>query len=174
MDLQSIRENLRQKKYQSREDFLSDVNQIVENSTLYNGKMNTAYFLVSCVLDTSAGWYFSNSTQIKSIVFYIALSKKHQRLFIKLAGSVFHCSEYICYASWSCFRIYVNVNAIYCITVHVQMDDHIYTVCPVNNETDFFLSALQTDQQNSIWFWPLECAHLSDHTLISVASVVVV
>jgi Transcription factor involved in chromatin remodeling, contains bromodomain len=99
MDLQSIRENLRQKKYQSREDFLSDVNQIVENSTLYNGKMNTAYFLVSCVLDTSAGWYFSNSTQIKSIVFYIALSKKHQRLFIKLAGSVFHCSEYICYAS---------------------------------------------------------------------------
>jgi hypothetical protein len=38
MDLQSIRENLRQKKYQSREEFLSDVNQIVENSTLYNGK----------------------------------------------------------------------------------------------------------------------------------------
>ncbi|XP_069701181.1 transcription initiation factor TFIID subunit 1 isoform X2 [Periplaneta americana] len=37
MDLQSIRENLRQKKYQSREEFLSDVNQIVENSTLYNG-----------------------------------------------------------------------------------------------------------------------------------------
>ncbi|KAL3284682.1 hypothetical protein HHI36_018831 [Cryptolaemus montrouzieri] len=37
MDLQSIRENLRQKKYQSREEFLADVNQIVENSTLYNG-----------------------------------------------------------------------------------------------------------------------------------------
>lgn len=38
MDLQTIRENLRQKKYQSREEFLADVNQIVENSTLYNGK----------------------------------------------------------------------------------------------------------------------------------------
>lgn len=37
MDLQAIRENLRQNKYQSREDFLADVNQIVENSTLYNG-----------------------------------------------------------------------------------------------------------------------------------------
>lgn len=38
MDLQTIRENLRQKKYQSREDFLTDVNQILENSTLYNGE----------------------------------------------------------------------------------------------------------------------------------------
>lgn len=37
MDLQSIRENLRQKKYQSREEFLADVNQIVENSNVYNG-----------------------------------------------------------------------------------------------------------------------------------------
>lgn len=37
MDLQTIRENLRSKKYQSREEFLADVNQIVENSTLYNG-----------------------------------------------------------------------------------------------------------------------------------------
>lgn len=39
MDLQTIRENLRQKKYQSREEFLADVNQIVENSTLYNGNI---------------------------------------------------------------------------------------------------------------------------------------
>lgn len=45
MDLQTIRENLRQKKYQSREEFLADVNQIVENSTLYNGlyKSSTSY-----------------------------------------------------------------------------------------------------------------------------------
>jgi len=38
MDLQSIRDGLHLKKYQNREEFLSDVNQIVENSTLYNGK----------------------------------------------------------------------------------------------------------------------------------------
>lgn len=37
MDLQAIRENLRQNKYQSREEFLADVNQIVENCSLYNG-----------------------------------------------------------------------------------------------------------------------------------------
>uniref|UniRef100_T1J1P4 Transcription initiation factor TFIID subunit 1 n=1 Tax=Strigamia maritima TaxID=126957 RepID=T1J1P4_STRMM len=37
MDLQTMRENMRQRKYQSREEFLSDVHQIVENSTLYNG-----------------------------------------------------------------------------------------------------------------------------------------
>lgn len=39
MDLQTIRDNLRQKRYQSREDFLADVNQIVENSTTYNGDL---------------------------------------------------------------------------------------------------------------------------------------
>ncbi|XP_072748281.1 transcription initiation factor TFIID subunit 1 isoform X2 [Anoplolepis gracilipes] len=37
MDLQTIRENLRLKKYQSRQEFLADFNQILENSTLYNG-----------------------------------------------------------------------------------------------------------------------------------------
>lgn len=37
MDLQTIRENLRAKKYQSREEFLADVNQIVENCSIYNG-----------------------------------------------------------------------------------------------------------------------------------------
>ncbi|XP_049286152.1 transcription initiation factor TFIID subunit 1 isoform X2 [Anopheles funestus] len=37
MDLQTIRDNIRQKKYQNREEFLIDINQIVENSSLYNG-----------------------------------------------------------------------------------------------------------------------------------------
>lgn len=40
MDLQTIRDGLHLKKYQNREEFLSDVNQIVENSTLYNGTFN--------------------------------------------------------------------------------------------------------------------------------------
>lgn len=42
MDLQTIRDNLRAKKYQSREEFLADVNQIVENSSIYNGNFWTA------------------------------------------------------------------------------------------------------------------------------------
>uniref|UniRef100_A0A182VQB5 Transcription initiation factor TFIID subunit 1 n=1 Tax=Anopheles minimus TaxID=112268 RepID=A0A182VQB5_9DIPT len=37
MDLQTIRDNIRQKKYQTREEFLTDIKQIVENSSLYNG-----------------------------------------------------------------------------------------------------------------------------------------
>lgn len=41
MDLQGIRDNVRQNKYQSREEFLADVNQIVENSILYNGPKST-------------------------------------------------------------------------------------------------------------------------------------
>ena len=37
MDLQTIREQIQQKKYHSREEFLSDINQIMENSSIYNG-----------------------------------------------------------------------------------------------------------------------------------------
>ncbi|KAF4520213.1 hypothetical protein B566_EDAN003926 [Ephemera danica] len=47
MDLQTIRDNLRGKKYQNREEFLTDVNQIVENSTLYNGKFLSFFFINS-------------------------------------------------------------------------------------------------------------------------------
>lgn len=38
MDLQTIRNKLHLKQYQNREDFLFDVNQIVKNSSIYNGK----------------------------------------------------------------------------------------------------------------------------------------
>ncbi|XP_031356543.1 transcription initiation factor TFIID subunit 1 isoform X2 [Photinus pyralis] len=41
MDLQTIRENLRQKKYQSREEFLADIDQIVKNSSRYNGEKSS-------------------------------------------------------------------------------------------------------------------------------------
>lgn len=52
MDLQTIRDNLRQKKYQSREEFLADVNQIVENSTLYNGAKSSLTVAAKRMLDT--------------------------------------------------------------------------------------------------------------------------
>ncbi|XP_022915910.2 transcription initiation factor TFIID subunit 1 [Onthophagus taurus] len=51
MDLQTIRENLRQKKYQSREEFLADVNQILENSTLYNGVKSSLTMAAQRMLD---------------------------------------------------------------------------------------------------------------------------
>ncbi|XP_055893415.1 transcription initiation factor TFIID subunit 1-like isoform X2 [Biomphalaria glabrata] len=54
MDMQTMRENVRQKKYRSREDFLTDLNQIVENSKLYNGAqhlltLNAQSMLTLCI-----------------------------------------------------------------------------------------------------------------------------
>merc|ERR1712071_504179 len=57
MDLQTIRENLRQKKDQSREDFLTDVNQILENSTLYNGEKSILTTAAKRMMDLCPrGW----------------------------------------------------------------------------------------------------------------------
>jgi transcription initiation factor TFIID subunit 1 len=39
-DLTTMREKLRQRKYNTREEFLTDINQILENSSLYNGPTN--------------------------------------------------------------------------------------------------------------------------------------
>merc|ERR1719474_472922 len=38
MDLQTIRDNVQNKKYHSREEFLGDINQMVENSSSFNGE----------------------------------------------------------------------------------------------------------------------------------------
>ena len=38
MDLQTARENVQQRKYHSREEFLNDINQMVENSSSFNGE----------------------------------------------------------------------------------------------------------------------------------------
>lgn len=51
MDMQTIRENIRAKKYQSREAFLVDVNQIVTNSVLYNGSNNMLTRAAKVMLD---------------------------------------------------------------------------------------------------------------------------
>lgn len=40
MDLTTMRDKLRQRRYITREEFLSDINLIVDNSTLYNGATN--------------------------------------------------------------------------------------------------------------------------------------
>jgi len=39
MDLQTIRENIRQKRYTISSDFLADVTLIYENSVIYNGEL---------------------------------------------------------------------------------------------------------------------------------------
>lgn len=52
MDLQTMRENIRQKRYHSREEFLADLNQIVENSTLYNGARSSFTIAAQRMLQT--------------------------------------------------------------------------------------------------------------------------
>ncbi|XP_052278992.1 transcription initiation factor TFIID subunit 1-like isoform X2 [Dreissena polymorpha] len=51
MDLQTIREHIRAKKYQNREDFLLDVNLILKNSTLYNGPKSVITISAQTMLD---------------------------------------------------------------------------------------------------------------------------
>ena len=60
MDLQTIRENIGEKLYKSRAEFLGDVNQIVENSAVYNGE-NDFYTLRSVTLLTYS--HFPNRRQ---------------------------------------------------------------------------------------------------------------
>jgi len=51
MDLQTIRENVQQRKYHSREEFLGDVNQIVENSSSFNGETSILTINSKVIMD---------------------------------------------------------------------------------------------------------------------------
>merc|ERR1719186_1624221 len=51
MDLQTIRDNVHNKKYHSREEFLADINQMVENSATYNGEQSIITINGKAVLD---------------------------------------------------------------------------------------------------------------------------
>ncbi|EFN79615.1 transcription initiation factor TFIID subunit 1 [Harpegnathos saltator] len=64
MDLQTIRENLRMKKYQSREDFLADVNQIVENSKLYNGTKSSLTVAATRMLEMCGARLFERDDRL--------------------------------------------------------------------------------------------------------------
>ena len=68
MDLGTMRENLRQRKYQSREEFLSDVSQIFENSKLYNGEERCPGEKINVNLcpgeNTNANWCPGEKTNV--------------------------------------------------------------------------------------------------------------
>ncbi|XP_029644075.1 transcription initiation factor TFIID subunit 1 isoform X1 [Octopus sinensis] len=51
MDLQTLRENVRRKKYTSREEFLTDVNQMSINSKMYNGDKHLLTLTAKSMLD---------------------------------------------------------------------------------------------------------------------------
>ncbi|XP_037088620.1 LOW QUALITY PROTEIN: transcription initiation factor TFIID subunit 1-like [Pollicipes pollicipes] len=67
MDLQTIRENLRQKKYQSREEFLADVSQIVENSKLYNGAKSVLTLTAEKMRNHLIDWFAEKEDRLMKL-----------------------------------------------------------------------------------------------------------
>ena len=51
MDLQTIRENVQNRKYHSREEFLGDINQMLENSSTFNGENSVLTINCKTILD---------------------------------------------------------------------------------------------------------------------------
>lgn len=51
MDLQTLRANVRDRKYEDRQQFLADVHQIFENSKLYNGAKSVYTYTAQTMLD---------------------------------------------------------------------------------------------------------------------------
>lgn len=83
MDLQTIRENLRQKKYQSREEFLADINQIVENSSIYNGNAPSSRlilfrYLTLCILGPKSSLTIAAQRMLNKCI--ERLGEKEERL----------------------------------------------------------------------------------------------
>lgn len=51
MDLQLLRVNVRERKYEDRQQFLTDVHQIFENSKMYNGPKSVYTYTAQTMLD---------------------------------------------------------------------------------------------------------------------------
>merc|ERR1719228_3281032 len=51
MDLQTVRDNVQNKKYHSREEFLGDINQMVENSSSFNGETSILTINSKVIMD---------------------------------------------------------------------------------------------------------------------------
>ena len=58
MDLATIREGILNNKYQSREEFLNDIRQIVKNSEIFNGENSIFTLKVKFKLDQMEYFYF--------------------------------------------------------------------------------------------------------------------
>ena len=64
MDLQTIKENILKKKYHSREDFLADINQIVENSSLFNGESDVLTVKAKTLLEATIMKFQDNEERL--------------------------------------------------------------------------------------------------------------
>ena len=66
MDLQTLKANVRERKYESREQFLVDVHQILENSKLYNGPKSVYTLTAQNMFDLTLRRFAEASTRSTS------------------------------------------------------------------------------------------------------------
>ena len=67
MDLQTIRGKVQEKRFSSREEFLSDINQIVENARLFNGESSVLTLNSKVLLDTVVQAFTEAEEQLMSL-----------------------------------------------------------------------------------------------------------
>merc|ERR1719150_1014553 len=64
MDLQTIRDNVQNKKYHSREEFLGDINQMVENSSSFNGEASILTINSKAIMERVVARFTENEDRL--------------------------------------------------------------------------------------------------------------
>merc|ERR1712106_1042123 len=67
MDLQTIRDNVQNKKYHSREEFLGDINQMVENSSSFNGEASILTINSKVIMDRVVRRFTENEERLMKL-----------------------------------------------------------------------------------------------------------
>jgi transcription initiation factor TFIID subunit 1 len=67
MDLQTIRDNVQNKKYHSREEFLGDINQMVENSSAFNGEASILTINSKVIMDRVVRRFTENEDRLMKL-----------------------------------------------------------------------------------------------------------
>merc|ERR1712183_723780 len=67
MDLQTIRDNVQNKKYHSKEEFLGDINQMVENSSSFNGEASILTINSKAIMDRVVRRFTENEERLMKL-----------------------------------------------------------------------------------------------------------
>merc|ERR1719474_1717110 len=67
MDLQTIRDNVQNKKYHSREEFLGDINQMVENSSSFNGEASILTINSKAIMERVVARFTENEDRLMKL-----------------------------------------------------------------------------------------------------------
>lgn len=79
MDLQKIREKLHDHAYHAREEFLVDVNQIVENSKLYNGPKSPLTHAAERMLELCCKRFAEKVNKTTNMLSFLLVGRWHNQ-----------------------------------------------------------------------------------------------